>query len=252
MDNKLIKELTKCIVYTGCGVGIGFVLGSQMEVVYKVIISLCILCGLILLGMVINLFMGNSDAYATKTRTSYSSLSSGSSSNLAKARTSYSNTGVKSDNARIDSARTGSASSYPQTSFSSNAENDNRIQTNQKPRKEAVRVPAKRVVLINEEGSSLLSWSLQNTTSLIIGKSTDKEPVDIDLSGSAVAQMISKQHAVLNYTENGWYIDDIDSKNGTRVKKASQNAIMDIKLVGAVEVEPGDLIYIANAMLQIQ
>lgn len=64
--------------------------------------------------------------------------------------------------------------------------------------------------------------------------------------------MISKQHAVLNYTEKGWYIDDIDSKNGTRVKKATQNAIMDVKLVGAIEVEPGDIIYIASTMLQIQ
>jgi pSer/pThr/pTyr-binding forkhead associated (FHA) protein len=97
-----------------------------------------------------------------------------------------------------------------------------------------------------------MEWSLQNQTSLIIGKSTDKEPVDIDLSGSAVAQMISKQHAVLNYTDKGWFIDDIDSKNGTRVKKASQNAIMDVKLVGAIEVERGDIIYIASTMLQIQ
>lgn len=114
------------------------------------------------------------------------------------------------------------------------------------------RQPATKVVLLNEEGTALMEWGLQSQTSLIIGKSTDKEPVDIDLSGSAVAQMISKQHAVLNYTDKGWFIDDIDSKNGTRVKKASQNAIMDVKLVGAIEVERGDIIYIASTMLQIQ
>lgn len=114
------------------------------------------------------------------------------------------------------------------------------------------KMPAKKIVLLNEEGTTLISWSLENKTSLVIGKSKDNEKVDIDLSGSAVAQMISKQHAVLNYTEKGWYIDDIDSKNGTRVKKAKQNSIMDVKLVGAIEVETGDIIYIANAMLQIQ
>lgn len=65
----------------------------------------------------------------------------------------------------------------------------------------------------------LLEWSLQSKTALIIGKSNGKDNVDVDLSGSAVADMVSKQHAVLNYTDNGWYIDDIDSKNGTRVKK---------------------------------
>lgn len=108
------------------------------------------------------------------------------------------------------------------------------------------------LVLLNEQGSVLLEWSLQSKTALIIGKSNGKDNVDVDLSGSAVADMVSKQHAVLNYTDNGWYIDDIDSKNGTRVKKKYQSALLDVKLVGAVEVEAGDIIYIANAMLQIR
>lgn len=108
------------------------------------------------------------------------------------------------------------------------------------------------IALIGEQGNVLLEWNLQNKTAVIIGKSTDKEKADIDLSGSAMAQMISKQHAVLNYTDNGWYVDDIDSKNGTRVKKKNQSAFLDVKLVGAVEVEAGDIIYIANAMLQVR
>lgn len=108
------------------------------------------------------------------------------------------------------------------------------------------------LVLLSEQGGVLLEWSLQNKTALIIGRNNGKEMVDVDLSGSAVADMISKQHAVLNYTDNGWYVDDIDSKNGTRVKKKYQSALLDVKLVGAVEVEPGDIIYIANAMLQIR
>ena len=108
------------------------------------------------------------------------------------------------------------------------------------------------VALIGEQGNELLKWSLDGKTAIVIGKGTETEPVDIDLSGSAMAQMISKQHAVLNYTDNGWYVDDIDSKNGTRVKKKNQSALLDVKLVGAVEVEAGDIIYIANAMLQLR
>ena len=108
------------------------------------------------------------------------------------------------------------------------------------------------VALIGEQGNELLKWSLNGKTAIVIGKGTETEPVDIDLSGSAMAQMISKQHAVLNYTDNGWYVDDIDSKNGTRVKKKNQSALLDVKLVGAVEVEAGDIIYIANAMLQLR
>lgn len=108
------------------------------------------------------------------------------------------------------------------------------------------------VALIGERGNELLKWPLEGKTAIVIGKGTDTEPVDIDLSGSAMAQMISKQHAVLNYTDNGWYVDDIDSRNGTRVKKKNQSALLDVKLVGAVEVEAGDIIYIANAMLQVR
>ena len=74
--------------------------------------------------------------------------------------------------------------------------------------------PVRELVLINEEGDVLFTWDIRGKTSLVIGKSTQKEPVDIDLSMSAMSQMISKQHAVLNYTNDGWCIDDIDSKNG--------------------------------------
>ena len=108
------------------------------------------------------------------------------------------------------------------------------------------------VALIGEQGNELLKWSLEGKTAIVIGKGTEAEPVDIDLSGSAMAQMISKQHAVLNYTDNGGYVEDIDSRNGTRVKKKNQSALLDVKLVGAVEVEAGDIIYIANAMLQLR
>ena len=112
--------------------------------------------------------------------------------------------------------------------------------------------PVREVVLINEEGDVLFTWDIRGKTSLVIGKSTQKEPVDIDLSMSAMSQMISKQHAVLNYTNDGWCIDDIDSKNGTRVRKLSQNAIMDVKLVGSVQLAAGDIIYIASTMLQLR
>lgn len=112
--------------------------------------------------------------------------------------------------------------------------------------------PVRELVLINEEGDVLFTWDIRGKTSLVIGKGTQKEPVDIDLSMSAMSQMISKQHAVLNYTNDGWCIDDIDSKNGTRVRKLSQNAIMDVKLVGSVQLAAGDIIYIASTMLQLR
>lgn len=142
-----------------------------------------------------------------------------------------------------------------------NSEDARIVKEAQNPQKNSKTQPEERkdqkrriqsIVLINEEGTALTEWSLVGKSAMVIGKGTEKEPVDIDLGGSALAQMISKQHAVLNYTENGWCIDDIDSKNGTRVKKINKNAILDLKLVGTVELGVGDIIYIANTMLQLR
>lgn len=109
----------------------------------------------------------------------------------------------------------------------------------------------KKIALINEVGHILKEWSVEGKTALIIGKSVGNKKVDIDLSDTASADTISKQHAVLNYTGDKWYVDDIDSKNGTRVQKVNKNTILDLKLVGTVEVEPRDIIYISNTRLQL-
>jgi pSer/pThr/pTyr-binding forkhead associated (FHA) protein len=107
-----------------------------------------------------------------------------------------------------------------------------------------------KIVLLNEELQTLMRWEIAGKAALVIGKNTEKESVDIDLSNSTYAQMISKQHAVLNYTPRGWCIEDIDSKNGTRVKRG--NEMIDVALAGSVELMAGDIMYIAMTMLQLQ
>lgn len=108
-----------------------------------------------------------------------------------------------------------------------------------------------KIMLINEERQSLKEWDIFGKTGLVIGKSTEKDPVDIDLSDTAFVQMISKQHAVLNYTGRNWCIDDIDSKNGTLVQKANQSEMLNLKSIGTVELGVGDTIYIAKTTLQV-
>lgn len=231
-------EVLKTAAYVLIGFFIGAILFSPLDVVLKIVFCfamLCVLCaaffGFLIFGK------GKKPNVMDKQPIRSSSGSS-----------------VTEQSARISRSAPATQERVP---YAGTQEQENPL--DRKPRSvekreqyEKNRQPASKVVLLNEEGTALMEWSLQSQTSLIIGKSTDKEPVEIDLSGSAVAQMISKQHAVLNYTDKGWFIDDIDSKNGTRVKKASQNAIMDVKLVGAIEVERGDIIYIASTMLQIQ
>lgn len=221
-------EVLKSIIYAILGVAAGIVISSSEEPALKAVFIAGIFCVLAVFVVVFCMESG-------KSRESVSQRTS----------------------AVTQSARISRAPAYPEKKDYSSMAQPNPLDrkpmsAEKREQREQNRTACTKVALLNEEGRTLLEWSLENKTSVIIGKGTDKEPVDIDLAGSAVAQMISKQHAVLNYTENGWFIDDIDSKNGTRVKKASQNAIMDVKLVGAIEVEAGDIIYIASTMLQMQ
>lgn len=42
--------------------------------------------------------------------------------------------------------------------------------------------------------------------------------VDIDLSDVEYASLISKEHAVLNYSSGSWFIEDLESENGVGIK----------------------------------
>ena len=234
-------EIIKSAAYVFIGFIIGAIVFSPLEIVLKLVLilaMLCVWCATVFCFMV---FDRNKKPAATGRQPVRTS--SGSSVTDQGARISR--------NAQSMQENVAARPAYQEQQMENPLDRKPRS-VEKREQYEKNRQPASKVVLLNEEGTALMEWGLQSQTSLIIGKSTDKEPVDIDLSGSAVAQMISKQHAVLNYTDKGWFIDDIDSKNGTRVKKASQNAIMDVKLVGAIEVERGDIIYIASTMLQIQ
>lgn len=241
-------ELLKCALYTVLGVAIGYIFQTDLDTSIKAICIVGIIFISILMAFLFVLTYGKKDVSAYRQTSVPQSEARISRSTSYPEKTNYS---AMLQNSRVQSGQVQS-SQMAAAQIQSNPLDRKPMSAEKKQQHERNRIPATRVVLLNEEGTALAEWNLQRHTSLIIGKSSEKEPVDIDLSGSAVAQMISKQHAVLNYTEKGWYIDDIDSKNGTRVKKATQNAIMDVKLVGAIEVEPGDIIYIASTMLQIQ
>ncbi len=232
---KITMEIVKAVVYIVLGIIAGAIINSSITVLVKVVCVVGIICIAALLAALF-IVMGNKKENKGTGRISNVESSARISRNIGNQEPIIRESVQPSNPAQLQS----------------NPLDRRPMSAAKKEQHERNKTGAKRVVLINEEGQTLMEWSLERKTSLIIGKSADGEIVDIDLSGSAVAQMISKQHAVLNYTEKGWYVDDIDSKNGTRVKKLTQNSIMDVKLVGAIEVEVGDIIYIANTMLQIQ
>lgn len=106
------------------------------------------------------------------------------------------------------------------------------------------------IILKNEEGYDVKTWNIGKANSLIIGK-TSRVRVDIDLTDASYSSLISKSHAILNKTDNGWFIEDLGSINGTGIQKLSDNRKVKIK-TGPLKVESGDIIYIATTALLIK
>ena len=60
--------------------------------------------------------------------------------------------------------------------------------------------------------------SILGKKTVVIGKKNSEEDIDIDLCDTAFGGTVSDIHAVLNYVEGLWYIEDMQSKNGTQIK----------------------------------
>lgn len=106
--------------------------------------------------------------------------------------------------------------------------------------------------LLNKEGEKIKEWHLQGKTSLLIGKSTEKCEVDVDLSGVEFAAQISRQHAVLNYAQGCWYIEDIGSTSGIGIERITNDLKIDLSNEKPYRIEAGDVIYIADAQLLVE
>lgn len=109
-----------------------------------------------------------------------------------------------------------------------------------------------KLVLLDEEGESVKEWYIHGETSLLIGKSSAQSEVDIDLSDSEYASLISKHHAVLNYASGSWYVEDLDSRNGVGIQPAGRRTAEQLEEDGPYRIEPGDIICIANTRIVVK
>jgi len=108
------------------------------------------------------------------------------------------------------------------------------------------------LVLQDDEGRNVRVWDIKARTSLIIGKGSKDADVDIDLTISEYASLISKQHAVLNYAGNNWYIEDIGSTNGSGLRRKNERSKIKIETGKPYKLNSGDMIYIANTKLLVK
>lgn len=105
-----------------------------------------------------------------------------------------------------------------------------------------------RVILLDEEGKPIKSWDLQGKVSQIIGKAGQDQELDIDLSDCEYSSFIDFQHAVLNFCLDQWYIEDLGSQNGVKVRKVEDGECYRV-IHRPCKVAAGDILYIANTKL---
>ncbi|MFE6076967.1 FHA domain-containing protein [Paenibacillus sp. NPDC057886] len=109
-----------------------------------------------------------------------------------------------------------------------------------------------KLVLLDDDGTSVKEWYIQGETSVLIGKSSKNSEADIDLSDTPYASLISSQHAVLNKASGQWFIEDIDSASGVGVRKGNQSRASKLEIEEPSLIEAGDLIYIANTRILVK
>ncbi|MDR1066644.1 MAG: FHA domain-containing protein [Clostridiales bacterium] len=109
-----------------------------------------------------------------------------------------------------------------------------------------------RFALIAKDGEREKEWHCAGVSSFLIGKSTPAEDVDIDFSDTQYCELVSNQHALLNYSEGFWYIEDLGSVNGVGIKKKGDEYAMRLKPFVSYKVDEGDVIYISRAKLLVR
>ncbi len=106
------------------------------------------------------------------------------------------------------------------------------------------------VVLLGEDNNRLASWNIYGKNGIVIGRDVGENNVSINLDNSTYASMIDIEHAVLNYSGDNWYIEDISDKNGVSIQKQDGRKYK-LTYGKPCKLEKGDIIYIALTRLQI-
>ncbi len=106
--------------------------------------------------------------------------------------------------------------------------------------------------LLGENNNVTDTWDIYRKTSIVFGRDEGANQVDINLKNTDYAGTVDGEHAVMNYSNGSWYIEDLDSENGTRIKRSGEEKTYRISSREPCRVEKDDIIYLGLAPLQIR
>lgn len=108
------------------------------------------------------------------------------------------------------------------------------------------------ILLLGEDNNITDTWDIYGKTSIVFGRDEGDNQVDVNLRNTDYAGTIDGEHAVMNYSNGCWYIEDLDSENGTRIQRGGTGKKHKVSSREPCRVEQGDVIYLGLAPIRIQ
>lgn len=108
------------------------------------------------------------------------------------------------------------------------------------------------IMLLGEDNNITDTWDIYGKTSIVFGKEEGEFQADVNLKNTDYAGTIDWEHAVMNYSNGCWYIEDLDSENGTRIQKGGEGEKYKVSSREPCKVEKNDVIYLGLAPIKIR
>lgn len=106
--------------------------------------------------------------------------------------------------------------------------------------------------LLDEEGNTIAEWNITGKISVLIGRDSRKENVDVNLQNTAYGGMVDRQHAVLNYAGEQWYIEDLNSENGVQIQSGNDGQVYQLSPNHPCQIHRGDILHIGCTCLEVK
>ncbi|MBD5530649.1 MAG: FHA domain-containing protein [Lachnospiraceae bacterium] len=108
------------------------------------------------------------------------------------------------------------------------------------------------ILLLGEDDNITDTWDIYGKTSIVFGKDEGENQVDVSLKHTDYAGTVDGEHAVMNYSDGKWYIEDLDSENGTRIQRGEDGRTYRVSSREPCRIEKNDIIYLGLAPIRIQ
>ncbi len=126
------------------------------------------------------------------------------------------------------------------------------IQERVSPRYDTKKRGISEILLIGEDNNITDTWDIYGKTSIVFGRDEGSFQVDVNLKNTDYAGTIDGEHAVMNYSSGSWYIEDLDSENGTRIQRGGNGKVYKVSSREPCRVERGDIIYLGLAPIKVR